>query len=605
MPAKRLLQLALAAALLCGLMQNGARLLARLTAGRPLDHGVHAWWMTPLGDALLFVPLALALLALGGRFRRARTVSLQASVLAFPFVLTGLMLGSRLHVVAQLLLAAGVAVRLGTWAARIDPGRRLTGITTALLAITLVVAAPVALWPVLQERRDNRALTAPVAGAPNVLLLIWDTVRASSLGLYGHERETAPFLTALARSGVVFDRAFGTASYTLPSHSSLFTGRWAHELSSNWRVPLNTEPTTLAEVFASAGYRTGGFSANRIYVTREFGLGRGFSHFDEHRLGFQQVVRSSTLLRAVITSTVVRDLLAFDDDLARVHASDNHKALVRWLERDRERPYFAFVNFMEAHTPYLPRPPFAHRFGWYPEGATRRERRSVQVVARREPEQLPPADALHAMRAYEGSIAELDAAVAEMLDDLRSRGLLENTMIIVAADHGEEFGEHAIFGHGNSLYAASLHVPLVMVFPGKVPGGGRVGAAVSLRDVPATILDLTGLAARLPGSSLRALWENPAARPLQPVLSELRYDPRLAETSQAAFGDLASAADDSMQVIRRGDRIEVFNLAADPMGITPGDSTSEHFARLRSSLPRPRSGTPAGRDDSTRGTGTP
>lgn len=591
MTSRRTLELALGLTLLSGLLQNAARLFGRVVLGQPLDHGVYAWWMTPLGDALLIVPLALVLLLLGTRFNWARSAAVRASVLVFPVVLTLLLLVPRLHLAAQILLAAGVAVRLGVWAPNVDMDRFVPRVTGALLVLTLVVAVPASVWPAVREARDSRALASPRAGAPNVLLLIWDTARAASMDLYGHGAETTPFLTRLAANGVVFERAFATASYTLPSHASLLTGRWAHELSSDWRVPLNSEPATLAEVLRSAGYRTGGFSANRHYVTREYGLGRGFMHFDEHRLGFQQAVRSSTLGRMIATSRVVRDLLSFDDDLARVHAADHHRALLGWIKRDPRRPYFAFVNFMEAHTPYLPQPPFAQRFGWYREGATRAERRQVQVIGRNEPEQLPREAALHSQRAYEASIAQLDDAVARILDDLRSQGLLENTVVIITADHGEEFGEHGIFGHGNSLYVASTQVPLVMVHPGLIPPARRVSQAVSIRDVPATILDLAGLGTPLPGESLRPLWESPGSRKEYPVLSELRYDPRLPESSLASRGDMASAADEAMQVIRNGGQdYEVFDLATDRMGVARGDTLDERFRRLRSSLPPVRAG---------------
>jgi arylsulfatase A-like enzyme len=440
----------------------------------------------------------------------------------------------------------------------------------------------------VQESRDRGALVPARADAPNILLLVWDTVRASSLDLYGYELETAPLLTQFAREGIVFDRAFSTASYTLPSHASLFTGRWAQELTTSWRVPLNSAPTTLAEVLRSAGYRTGGFSANRIYVTREFGLGRGFMHFEEHRLGFQQVVRSSTLLRAIAMSELVRGLLSFHDDLARVHAKDNHMALARWLERDRDRPYFAFVNFMEAHTPYLPDPPYAHRFGWYREGTSPEERRQVEALAHREPGAISRAAALHAKRAYEASIAQLDAAVAAMLQDLTSRHLLENTLVIVTADHGEEFHEHGFFGHGNTLYAQSIQVPLVMVFPGADSIRRRLSSTVSLRDVPATILDLVGLADGFQVHRCGRSGKRPPSPPGHPAFSEIRYDPRLPANSPAVLGDLASVVDDSLQIIRRNDgAIEVFNLAADRWGNVPGD-TERSLSRLRSLMPRSR-----------------
>jgi arylsulfatase A-like enzyme len=582
---KQVWPLAVFSTLLCGLTQNGARSMARVFAGRPLDHGVHAWWMTPLGDSLAIFLLALVLLLLSNWMRWAGKRTVQATVLSFPLFLTVLLLAPRLHTITEVLLAAGLAVRFGAWVPGTALEKQLPRINAGLLFTTLLVALPMALWPMVRARLDHRALADPPAGAPNVLVLLWDTVRAGSLDLYGHTLDTAPFLTRLSRNGVVFDRAFSTSSYTLPSHASLFTGRWSHELSADWRVPLNHEPPTLAEAFTAAGYRTAAFSANRIYVTREFGLGRGFVHFDEHRLGVQQVIRSSTLVRAIASSRQVRNLLSFNDDLARVSASDNHQALRRWLTREPDRPYFAFVNFMEAHSPYLPKPSFAHRFGWYSEGASRTERRKVETIGRRQPERMAPADAIHSRTAYEASISELDAGVNAMLEDLAARGLLENTLIVVTADHGEEFGEHGRFGHGNSLYPSSVHVPLVMVLRGSTPAGVRVKPAVSLRDVPATILDLAGIAGQLPGTSLRTLWENPASMGQSVVFAELRHDPRLPPTSLASLGDLFAVIDDSLQVIRNGDgTLEAFGLA-NPFGVKLTDTASAHLERFRALMP--------------------
>src|SRR5919108_6264036 len=125
-----------------------------------------------------------------------------------------------------------------------------------------------------------------------------------------------------------------------------------------------------------------------------------------------------------------------------------------------------------------------------------------------------------------------------------------------------------------------------MVHPVLIPPARRVSHTVSIRDVPATILDLAGLGTQLPGESLRQLWETPGARREYPVLSELRYDPLLPSFSLASRGDMASAADEVMQVIRNGEKdYEVFDLAKDRMGVVHGDTLDERFRRLRSSLP--------------------
>jgi len=192
-------------------------------------------------------------------------------------------------------------------------------------------------------------------------------------------------------------------------------------------------------------------------------------------------------------------------------------------------------------------------------------------------------------RAYEGAIAELDGVVGAMMHDLRTRGLLSNTIVVIASDHGEEFGEHGLYNHGNSLYLRSLHVPLVLQFPGVIPAGARVAGTVSLRDVAATIIDLAGVRGGLPGESLRAMWDSSGAWNAGPAFSEIRHDPLLPTWARAATGDMMSVIDSTIQVIRYGDgSIEAFDLSTDLSGLTRADTTSEAVRRIRSLMPPPK-----------------
>ena len=582
--------LALGMALLAGLLENGARVANWQLSGQPLDHGVHAWWMAPAGSLFVF-GVIFALLALLGRwFPRLNrpTVTWFAALLTLG--MTAAMYVPRLHPLALLVLVVGASVAIAPRIASSPlAARAVRPVTIALSVLTLGIAIPMAVWPVIRERRDIQQLGAAAPGAPNVLILLWDTVRAASLDLYGHSRPTAPNLTELARGGVAFDRAIAPSSYTMPSHASLFTGRWAHELSATWRVPLDDADRTIGEVFSAAGYRTGAFSANRVFVTRAWGLGRGFAHFDEHRLGVEQVARSTALLRLLFTSAITRRVFGPDNQLARTDAATNSQALVRWLERDRERPYFAFVNFFDAHAPYLPADSLATRFGWYGADASASERRQARTRAHLEPEDLGPLIGPVMERAYEAAIAGLDAAVGELISELRASNLLDNTILVILSDHGEEFAEHGLYNHGNSLYLRSLHVPLVMLYPGVIPPGVRVTESVSIRNVAATIIDLSGVQGKLPGESLRSMWDSSRTGGAGPAYSEIRHDPRLPTWARAATGDMISIVDSSHQVIRYGDgSIEAFDISTDLSGLTRADTTSHVIHSLRSLLPPPR-----------------
>lgn len=561
-----LVLLALGAALLSGLLQNLAR-LAALLGGKPWDHGIHVFWMAPLAELIVIGVIALIVGLLGIWLPFLRRTRVVLVLLAWPAILSVLLLTPRLHVWARMLLALGVAVQVGALAAWRPALFRsiVRPSVTALLLVTLGAAGSVVGWSVFTERRDARSLGPSRPGAPNVVLLIWDTVRASSLSLYGHRRATTPHLDSLARTGVTFDRAYSTASYTLPSHASIFTGQWAHELGITWRTPLDEDVPTLAGTLREAGYQTAGFSGNRIFVTRAWGLGSGFTNFHEHRLGVQLVFRSGSLMRAIAGSDVVRNLLSFDDALARVHAEDNISAALGWLRRaDGSRPYFAFINFMDAHAPYLPPAPYDSVFGGY---ASDDERRQARRRARMDPDFIPHEEGLATQPAYEGAIAALDAAVGSMLDTMDREGFLENTIVVISSDHGEEFGEHGLFGHGSSLYAQSIHVPLVVVYPGRTPGGQRVAQVVSNRDIAATVLDLAGLPPSLPGTSLRLAWESTVASDSAVAHALLTGDERLPPIARSRLGDLASVLNARRQVIRNPDgSLEVFDLDANRDG---------------------------------------
>lgn len=578
-----------------------ARAAGKFWANRPFSYTYQMVWMTPLADVILvmlFGALVWVLLRVAPRWRQPVVV---AGALSFPLWLTAATYAPRVHLWAQAIVAVGLAAQTGRLLApRFEAFTRLVRRTLPPLAGLAVLGAIAAEGSVAwREWRISRSLPEPPVAAPNVLLLIWDTVRASSLSAFGYDVPTTPGLEKLAASGVLFERAVSTASWTLPSHGSLFTGRPAHQLNTNWRTPLDDTDRTLAEVFTSAGYRTGGFAANRFYVRRAYGLDRGFTHFDEVHTFLGEVVRSAAIPRIVAGHQAVRRITGYDDTLGRPRGTMMAERLLRWLRGgDQSRPYFAFVNFMDAHAPYLPTAPFDTAFGWYAADTPAAERRRLRRISTLEFPDISREDARHQRYAYEGAIAQLDAITQQLLSELERDGLLRNTLVIVASDHGEEFDEHGFFGHGNTLFLQSLHVPLVMSFPGRLPMGRRVEPTVSLRDLPATILDLVGLPSTLPGVSLRPLWTGDSAN-VSPALAEVRYEPGVLAGSPLEAGDMHSIVTDSLQVIRNGNgEHQVFDLRADPTGGTPAPPGTDISALQRL---LPHSGAtvqaPAGRDD--------
>jgi arylsulfatase A-like enzyme len=559
----RALVVAVAGALAGGQIEFGAHELGK-HLGRNSVFNPQMTWMAPLANLAVTVPLIMLLAVV---LRRRRPALAFPAALGMAVVLaalpTGLLFRPGVHGLAIILLCAG----LGSVAARMAGGRPLLfwwltrAVTAVLLACCLLTAG---LLNALRARGEASAMDAlpPAADdAPNVPLLVLDTVRGMSLSVNGYERPTTPHLEALARDGVRFTRAVSTASWTLPSHASMFTGRYPHELSASWGQPLDDADPVLAEVFDRLGYVSGGFAANLAYCSTAFGLQRGFQTYRDYLVTPGEAVRSSNLTRALVDE-VWAPLVGSVYESGRPSARDVADRFLGWQARTapRRHPFFAFLNFFDAHGPYAPPAPFDTLFlGRQP--VTREPGGYTRAFS--------PAEVADLKAAYEGAIAYLDSELGRLFDELARRGVLDNTIVIVTADHGEEFSEHGFMGHGDGLYFPSLYVPLVVRFPRSVPRGARIDAPVTLRDLAATIEDLAGVPStgRLPGQSLAWRW-GPAAGSgvaTSPILSEARYAKNLPAERPVSKGDLHSLVDDGVHFIRRGDgEEELYDIVRDP-----------------------------------------
>lgn len=590
----------------------------------------HAAWMVPVSVAAIFgvAGLALALLA----WLRPTTARRAAWRLPAGLATLALLLDVRgLHPAAAAVLACGVGMRVGSWLDRRAAGfGRLVRWSLPALAVALAAWVGFSQERVLSaERRAIEALPPARPGAPNVLLVVLDTVRASCLSLYGHDRPTSPALELRARHGVVFNGARSPAPWTAPSHASLFTGRWPHELSVAPGVPLDGAFPTLAEELGRAGYATAGFVGNVYYCNARYGLGRGFARYEDayenRAVTPREIAWSTGLGRLALRLLGVP--MRLDDPAAspRKTAAMLNRDLLDWLgRRPAGRPFFAFVNYYDAHRPYVFHDDPAPRFGLatLPADAQRAiDRRLVDLAAGRPaPEDVDPRQAGdEAIRLYHDSydscIAYLDRQLGLLLDEMECRGLLENTLVIVTADHGEQLGEHGLITHGASLYDAEVRVPLVVIPPVRPSAAVVVDEPVSLRAVPATIADWAGLGARspFPGRSLaRFLADGPGrhSRPSR-VLSELQHNVAFEEglPLPVSFRPLRSLAAGDHVYIRGDDgREELYDLRSDPLQLR--DLAADPLCRdivedLRAQLLRlsPPPTTPGPRLASARGPG--
>ena len=571
----------------CGFLDLGLMILKK----RLIDHDFYRLgddfrWIIPAGVAALLLLPGVAI-ALSVRLRRT-ALSVGTAVWLLSFV-AFLDLSARLPLAfwSSLLLSGGLAVQ----SARLVSARSKSFLRLVHCTSPLLIGAVLAVALVTRGSRawsEHRAVAElpPSPAARNVLLIVWDTVRAANLSLHGYGRRTSPNLERLAARGVRFEHAFATSPWTLPSHASLFTGRWPHELTADWRSPIDDTQPTLAGHLGSLGYDTAGFVANLDYCGSETGLGRGFARYEDYRIDPWEILtryvglgrRVDLFSLAFVTDKLMGGLRGDSPPVLRLskeHAKGGAEidwAFLDWLswQQTRGRPFFAFLNYNDAHTPYEVPDWSAQAFG--PRPASWRDLSILTRWNTLDKTRLQYRDMQMAIDVYDDCIAYLDQRLGILLAELSRRGVLDNTLVIITSDHGEHLGDHLLFFHGCSLYRQLLEVPLVIVDPKGVPAGRVVAEPVTLRDMPATVVSLLGLerAAPFPGRSLGRFWnsEGAATRSMaEPLLMETGKPPLLVNQGRepAAKGPMKALIAGGMHYIRSGDGLEeLYSLEADP-----------------------------------------
>lgn len=508
---------------------------------------VQIFWVAPALNMLLCLVLALACILLGKVLRRWPAPFLAVMVCVAVGVFGLLTLVKKIHNAGAAMAALGVAVTMARALTARPAGWRFFERTLpVLLLITALIGVGVPLADRYRERAEVAALP-PAPGAPNVLVIVMDTARADHMSLHGYPRSTTPKLDRWAQRGTVFENAWSTTSWTHPAHASLLTGRPAYEHGADYGTRLDARYPVLGEFFVSHGYRTAAFSANDIWISPEYGFGRGFQRFRVYNIWS---LAARTVYGRKIYSFFTERLQKYDLPVRRNAAAINAEML-HWLDENPGRPFFALLNYFDAHDPYWPTPEYEAKF------------------AGQDPPGLMPG-AEHYKRAinqYDALLSYLDDQIALLFSELARRGLAENTIVILTSDHGESLGNHGEPQHGKTLYQEVMRAHLVVVGPGRVAAARRVDAPVSLSSIPATLAGLLGREkdSPFPGPSFASFLQPdaPANSPgSEALLGELK-----------AIGgavSMKSLVNQEWQYIwnAKGGKEELFRLKDDPKQLT-------------------------------------
>jgi arylsulfatase A-like enzyme len=383
-------------------------------------------------------------------------------------------------------------------------------LAAALVCITLWLDAAPGIPPA-------PAAATPRGGRPNVLLIVLDTVRADHLSLYGYARRTSPNLDAWAKEGMVFRNAISASDMTLSTHGSLFTGLYpswhrAHLVPQHDAEPLDPSFHTLAEILSENGYTTLAVLANCAYLRPVFHLNQGFQVYDVRtpvsgihngRAGYLRDFIQPALAHLVSTEEFYRAYRRADQ------ITGDGLRIFRAM-RERREPFFLNLNYMDAHDPYIPPPPYRDLFpGRNPAFSPGRVQQLHRELARLERPPTLATDLAHITSQYDGAIAYMDAEIKRLLDGLKQAGLYDNTLVIVTSDHGEAIGDRSALGHPASVHQELVHVPLLIKYPRStgVAADRQVDSRVSSVDVLPTVLDVAGirLTSDVQGESLRTM----------------------------------------------------------------------------------------------------
>ena len=421
---------------------------------------------------------------------------------------------------------------------------------------------------------------------PDVLFISLDSVRADALRF--DDARLAPHLVELAQRGVVFEEALAGSSWTLPGHAQMFTGRppALHGVQLD-DISIDPQDTTLGEALAGAGWFGVGLWTG-WYLAGDYGFARGFQLYENRMTGgeeldaaYQAAIRDGDVRRAQALFNT-RDVSSHRDITTR-NVVDRARDLLQVVDDDQ--PLFLFAHLFDPHYDYIPPAPWDTAFDPDYRGSMNGQDfyldPRVYDPTQTPPRQISERDLDHVRALYQGEIAWTDQELGRLFEAWDAVRDLDNTLIVITSDHGEEFFEHGGRGHRHTLFDELLRVPLLIVPPGGAEGGRRA-QQVDLSDLMPTILDYCGLEAppTVVGRSLRPLMEDAAAPGFDDHASlsslVLTYQPAAGPLEYTLYDTLRTPAEKLTRVLRVGADRELrlerslwYDLRADPRERSP------------------------------------
>ena len=476
-------------------------------------------------------------------------------------VMTSSLVLSEAHIGILAIAAAGFAISLALWLGlRRTNGRFGFTVTACLFAMVIVMLVSTRLG--VSDAAANQV-------RPNILIITIDALRADHLSCYGYRRTTSPRIDAFAASSTLYENSFSQASSTHPSMAAMLTSNLPTEFTG---YPFKYVPyslSTVAESLRNAGYDTGAVVSN-VWLRSSLGFDQGFAEYDERTA-----------------------MAEFYDDTDRINwknASQVSDGGLAFLERHKSDRFFLWLHYLDPHHPYDPQPPFDQKFA-----QKRKDHQDLiaqlrslptdkqtELLAKLGSREIPiPDDTFQAViDQYDGEIAYTDEQVGRVLDALDDLGLSNDTVVVLTADHGEEFRDHDGWGHGTTLYQEVVHVPLIVHVPRQA--AGKVKEFVRTIDIAPTVLTLAGVAVP---ATMRG--EDLSDAAVRADASAVSVCPRVGQSSIASGGWKLISAKDG--------KVQLYHLAVDPaerddVADKEPAVTKDLLARLRASVGVPGHG---------------